>query len=138
MKKMFYKKPGSNSRRFSSKPRGYEERERYAPRQTDRYRPSRYERDEHEYEDRYARSSDRRERSDKKVERKDSDEKKRIEKKSVGPSVCFKCGKEGHLYTLCLDGFGTKPYLQKYKVCLHICLSKFDFDDIKIFKQRLI
>jgi len=82
MKKMFYKKPGSNSRRFSSKPRGYEERERYAPRHTDRYRPNRYERDEHEYEDRYARSSDRRERSEKKVERKDSDEKIRIEKKS--------------------------------------------------------
>ena len=31
-RKKFYKKPGSNSRRFSSKPRGYEERERYASR----------------------------------------------------------------------------------------------------------
>ena len=57
-RKKFYKKSSSNSRRFSSKPRGYEERERYAQRQTDRNRPSRYERDEHEYEDRYAHSSD--------------------------------------------------------------------------------
>ena len=45
-RKKFYKKPGSNSRRFSSKLRGYEDRERYAPRQTDRYRPNRYERDD--------------------------------------------------------------------------------------------
>ena len=58
--KKFYKKPGSNSRRMSSNPRGYEERERYTLRQNDRYRPSKYERDGQQYEDRYARSSDRR------------------------------------------------------------------------------
>ena len=87
-RKKFYKKPGSNSRRFSSKPRGYEEKERYAPRQNDRYRPRRYQRDDLKYEDKYARSSDRRERSEKKVEKKDSDEKKRIKKKPDSPSVC--------------------------------------------------
>ena len=56
-RKKFYNKPCSNNRRMSSKPRGYGERERYTPRQNDRYRPNRYERDDQQYEDRYARPS---------------------------------------------------------------------------------
>ena len=79
-RKKFYEKPGSNSRRFSSKSRGNKDRERYAPRQTDRYRLSRYERDDQEYEDRYARSSDRRDKSEKNFDKKEGEEKKRIEK----------------------------------------------------------
>ena len=44
--KKFYNKPGSNNRRLSSKPRAYDDRERYIPLQSDRYdrnRSSRYE-----------------------------------------------------------------------------------------------
>ena len=35
--KKFYNRPGSNNRRLSSKPRAYDDREKYIPRQTDRY-----------------------------------------------------------------------------------------------------
>ena len=49
-RKNFYKKPGSNSRCFSSKPRGYEDKERYASRQTERYQPNRYNRDEEKFQ----------------------------------------------------------------------------------------
>ena len=86
---------------MSSKPRGYEEREIYTSRQTDRYGSNRYDRDDQQYEDRYARSSDRKERVEKKFEKKDSEEKKKIDKKPDGPSTCFKYGKEGHFAREC-------------------------------------
>ena len=90
-RKKFYKKPGSNSRWMSSKPRGYDDKERYTPRQNDRYRPSRYERDDQQYEDRYARSFERKETVEKRFEKKDSEEKKIVDKKPNSPSTYFKC-----------------------------------------------
>ena len=75
-RKKFYKKPDSNSRRMSSKPRGYDERERYTPRQNDTYRPNRFERDDQQYEDRYARPSGRKEMVVKRFQKTDSEEKK--------------------------------------------------------------
>ena len=117
-RKKFYKKLGSNSRRMSFKPRGYDERERYTLRQNDQYRPSRYERDDQQYEDRnerdrYARSSDRKERSEKRFETKDSEEKKVIERKPDGPSTCFKYGKEGHFARECTTKMSKAEILKR-------------------------
>ena len=79
-RKKFYNRPGSNNRRMSSKPRAYEDRERYIPRQNDRYdinKSSRHEgRDDRQYEDRYSRASERKEFPDKIVERKEVDSRK--------------------------------------------------------------
>ena len=72
---------------MSQKPRAYDESDRYTPRQNDRYIPNRYERDDQQYEDRYARASEWNERFEKRVKKIDVEEKQKADKKSEGPSV---------------------------------------------------
>ena len=94
----FYNKLGSNNRRMSSKPRAYEDKDRYI-RQSDRYDSNTLNRYDYkydrQYEDIYVRSSERKKMGDQIVERKEIEPRK-AGKKQEAPATCFKCRTEGH------------------------------------------